>query len=180
MDKLDIIRLIRHDWLNRLQVIQGNIILGKYDTVNEYIKEVIHKERNSSILATTEMPKVTFLLLSHNWKSSPIILDFEVTGDVFVIKSIDDILETTLTKLIKTLENHAVSTSNHFLNVEFGYNNESLTIYIDYNGEQENLDEFNEWLKCLDKVGLCKQNLNADNKQISFEIKLTKRGATCL
>ncbi|MDF2607659.1 MAG: hypothetical protein K0S34_1855 [Bacillales bacterium] len=180
MDKLDIIRLIRHDWLNRLQVIQGNIVLEKYDTANEYIKEVIHKERNSSVLATTEMPKVTFLLLSHNWKSSPIILDFEVTGEVFILDSIDDSLEAVLKNLIQVLEKYAVSSSNHFLNVDFGYT-DSLTIYIDYNGEQKELDEFKNWLKSLDEMGLFKQNLIAiENKQISFEIMLTKRGATCL
>ncbi|WP_078597327.1 Spo0B C-terminal domain-containing protein [Evansella clarkii] len=79
---LEILKNYRHDWLNRLQLIKGNIDMGRIDRAATIIDEVIQQSRNESHLTNMNIPKLASKLVTFNWESHPYFLAVEtVTGE---------------------------------------------------------------------------------------------------
>ena len=62
MDKnwttIETLRQTRHDWLNRIQIIKGNLELNKIDRVKGIIDEIIIETQNEARLYQFEFAKV--------------------------------------------------------------------------------------------------------------------------
>lgn len=82
MDKewktVEVLRHSRHDWLNKLQLIKGNIDLNKMDRVKAVIEEIIIETQHESRLSNLEMPNFVETLLTANWRSFPFRVELEV------------------------------------------------------------------------------------------------------
>lgn len=67
MDKkkefIELLRHYRHDWLNVLQLIKGNLALNKLNRVEEIIREIVIHTENESKLSNLQIPKVAFFSL---------------------------------------------------------------------------------------------------------------------
>lgn len=49
-DTVELLRHSRHDWLNKIQLIKGNLTLGKIDRIKEIIDEIVyHTEQESKL-----------------------------------------------------------------------------------------------------------------------------------
>lgn len=83
---------IRHDWLNVLQLIKGNMALGNEERVMAVIQEAVEQTANESRLCSLGMPKTTLLLLEQKWKPTQHPLDIEVDGELFPLTNYDDLL----------------------------------------------------------------------------------------
>ena len=59
----------RHDWMNKLQLIKGNLSLQKYDRVVEIIDEMVIDAKHESKLSNLKTPHLAFDFLTFNWKS---------------------------------------------------------------------------------------------------------------
>ncbi|MGN1401328.1 MAG: Spo0B C-terminal domain-containing protein [Bacillus sp. (in: firmicutes)] len=75
---LELIGLCRHDWLNRIQLIKGNLELGKMDHVNEIVEAIIQEAKNEAQISRLQMPKLAELLITSNWLGYPFSIDYEV------------------------------------------------------------------------------------------------------
>ncbi|GAA0334108.1 sporulation initiation phosphotransferase B [Bacillus carboniphilus] len=75
---VDILRHARHDWLNKLQLIKGNLELGKTERAKEIIDEIIIEARHESDLSNIGLNQFSTFLLTYNWKQHFFILEFEV------------------------------------------------------------------------------------------------------
>lgn len=82
MDKkweiLDLLSYNRHDWLNRIQLIKGNLDLGKIDYAKEVIDSIINEAKNEAELSNLQMPKMAELLITSKWQGYPFALEYEV------------------------------------------------------------------------------------------------------
>lgn len=82
MDKewttVDILRHSRHDWLNRIQLIKGNLDLNKLERVKAIIDEIVIEAQHEARLSNLRMPKTAELLLTCNWVTRPFKLEYEV------------------------------------------------------------------------------------------------------
>ena len=56
---VDILRHVRHDWLNKLQLIKGNLDLDKIDQAHRIIEEIIIEAQNETKLSNLNIPKFT-------------------------------------------------------------------------------------------------------------------------
>lgn len=63
---LDVMSVLRHDFLNHLQVISGLVQLNKTDRVKDYIRQVSLEMEKYSIISRLMVPEVAeFLMVSH-------------------------------------------------------------------------------------------------------------------
>lgn len=86
---VEILRHSRHDWLNKLQLIKGNLALERLDRVNEIIEEIIMDTKNESKLTNLKAPQLAALLMLFNWEEQHFFLEFEVLGDEQNLSNID-------------------------------------------------------------------------------------------
>lgn len=87
---VDILRHSRHDWLNKLQLIKGNLALERIDRVNEIIEEIIMDTKNESKLTNLKAPQLAALLMLFNWEERHFFLEFEVLGDERNLSHLDE------------------------------------------------------------------------------------------
>jgi len=88
-DTLEVLRHARHDWLNKIQLIKGNLSLNKVDRVKGIIEEIILEARQESDLTNLNLPQFASTLLTCNWDQHSFQLDYEVTKS-FNIRHLDD------------------------------------------------------------------------------------------
>ncbi|WP_349408015.1 Spo0B C-terminal domain-containing protein [Pseudalkalibacillus sp. SCS-8] len=79
-DTVDLLRHARHDWLNHLQLIKGNLALDRTDRAQEIIEQVVHEAKNEAKVSNLHMPRMAELLLTYNWQQNAFRLDYEVIG----------------------------------------------------------------------------------------------------
>ncbi|WP_050615910.1 Spo0B domain-containing protein [Bacillus testis] len=93
MDKnwgiVDLLSCSRHDWLNKIQLIKGNIELGKMDRVKAVIDQIIMESKNETKLSNCRMPKLAALLLTSNWRGFPFAVEYEVLAAIACTELID-------------------------------------------------------------------------------------------
>ncbi|MFD9624903.1 Spo0B domain-containing protein [Peribacillus muralis] len=120
MDKnwttIETLRQTRHDWLNKIQIIKGNLELNRIDRVKGIIDEIIIETQNEARLSSLNLPKFTEMLLTSNWNNGSFHCEYEIidvfkgsvemdelmyrwTNDYFTIldKSLDPSFENSLT-----------------------------------------------------------------------------------
>ena len=61
---VELLRHVRHDWLNKLQLIKGNLDLNKIDRAKEIIAEIVIETQNETKLSNLNFPNFTLLLLN--------------------------------------------------------------------------------------------------------------------
>lgn len=87
MDKkwttFEVLRQSRHDWLNKIQIIKGNLELNKIDSVKGYIEEIIIESQQEAQLSNLNLPKLSELLMTANWNNWNFECEYEVI-EVFV------------------------------------------------------------------------------------------------
>ncbi|MGM9923774.1 MAG: Spo0B C-terminal domain-containing protein [Bacillus sp. (in: firmicutes)] len=83
MDKqwgiIELLNYSRHDWLNKIQLIKGNIELNKLDDVKDIIDSIIVEAKNEALLANMQMPKLAELLMTSNWREFVFSIEYEVS-----------------------------------------------------------------------------------------------------
>jgi stage 0 sporulation protein B (sporulation initiation phosphotransferase) len=80
-DIIEVLRHSRHDWLNRLQIIKGNLDLNRIDRAKEVINEIIIETQHETKLSNLQLPQFAALLLKTNWENPSFKLDYEVFED---------------------------------------------------------------------------------------------------
>ena len=104
---VEVLRHARHDWLNKLQLIKGNLDLNKLDRVREIINEIVIEAQNESKLSNLNIPQFASLLLTSNWENHSFQLEFEVI-DELKCGSIDDKVLVNWTSLLFECLNEAI------------------------------------------------------------------------
>ncbi|WP_163101803.1 Spo0B C-terminal domain-containing protein [Peribacillus alkalitolerans] len=77
---IDLLRYSRHDWLNKMQLIKGNLDLNKPDRARLIMEEIILEANNEARLSSLDMPNMAELLLTANWMEYSYSVEFEVIG----------------------------------------------------------------------------------------------------
>jgi stage 0 sporulation protein B (sporulation initiation phosphotransferase) len=78
---IEVLRHSRHDWLNKLQLIKGNLDLNRIDRAKEIIDEIVIEAQHETKLTNLHIPLFASLLLRANWESNIFHLEYEVLID---------------------------------------------------------------------------------------------------
>lgn len=118
-DMVEVLRHSRHDWLNKLQLIKGNLDLNRIDRARQVIDEIVIETQHETKLSNLHMPLFAALLLRTNWENYSFKLEYEVLLDPVSI-NIDDLMMTNWTASLFSCLNQAIE--------QFQDNNLSITI----------------------------------------------------
>jgi stage 0 sporulation protein B (sporulation initiation phosphotransferase) len=118
-DIVEVLRHSRHDWLNKLQVIKGNLDLNRIDRAKQVIDEIVIEAQHETKLSNLHMPLFASLLLKSNWENPFFKLEYEVMFDPDASK-INDLAVTNWTLTFFGSLNQAIE--------PFQENNLSITI----------------------------------------------------
>lgn len=101
---VEILSHSRHDWMNKLQLLKGNLALKKYDRAKEIINEIVMEAQHESKLCNLHMPHFAEYILTHNWKSPEFTLEYVVLGEAVPLSKWDKPLTNWVKRLFSFLE----------------------------------------------------------------------------
>ncbi len=85
---LDILQHVRHDWLNKIQLIKGYISLGRLEKAESIIADIIMESQQESRITNLKLPEFAYMLITHNWQGSKFLVEYEVAEQVH--KNVED------------------------------------------------------------------------------------------
>jgi stage 0 sporulation protein B (sporulation initiation phosphotransferase) len=146
-DIIEVLRHSRHDWLNRLQIIKGNLDLNRVDRAKEVIDEIIIEAQNETKLSNLQLPQFASLLLKSNWENSSLKLEYEVFEDskTFII---NDLFLTNWTNAFFTCLNKSIEAfqENH-LSITIEPQIDGVRFFFDFSGIIINKELINQFLE---------------------------------
>lgn len=166
----EVLRQVRHDWLNKLQLIKGNLDLGKIDRAKEIIGEIVIETQNETKVTNLNLPYFTVLLLTHNWKSTSFQLEFEVI-DGLKCKGLDDKALANWTRKFFTCLSEAAKlyADNHlFLTIE--PQEEGLRFFFDFCGIIEEKESIEQFLQNSTSFGMIVNQFEISELELTLEV----------
>ena len=144
-DIVEVLRHSRHDWLNRLQLIKGNLDLNRIDRAKAVIDEIIIEAQHESKLTNLKMPLFASMLLKANWENHTFKLEYEVLQDSESFQ-INEVPMTNWTTLLFTCLNDAIEAyqENH-LSITIDPQSKGVRFFFDFSGiiiKSELLEKF--------------------------------------
>jgi len=134
---LQLLQHSRHDWMNRLQVIKGNLELANIDRAKEVIEEIIIEVRQEAQLSSLGVPCVSAWLLTYNWdRKSRLSVNFEILSDGKVSEKMDIPLLTWIKSVVDNLEPYVPADVDNELYLIFHVDQEqsALHVTLEYEG----------------------------------------------
>ena len=168
---LEILRSVRHDYLNDLQLLKANAALNRLDRVNQIIDDMVNKAINEAKLSNLRAPKFTLFLIGYNWKSRPFSLEVEVTAEAADWTRYDDKLHTLFLEIFSVLEEISDALSDNVVTITVTSNEISDIVSICYSGKINNQDLLNQYfIKLNQTYHLVEKYIHNDEAAISFHV----------
>ena len=149
---VEVLRHTRHDWLNRLQLIKGNLDLDRVDRAKNIIDEIIIESQQESKLSNLHMPIFASLLLKANWENHLFQLEYVVLEDSDLPK-INELLLTTWTNSFFACLNSSIDAfhENHLL-ITIDPQIDVARFFFDFSGIIKNKERIEQFLAKRDKM----------------------------
>ncbi|TLS39252.1 Spo0B C-terminal domain-containing protein [Pseudalkalibacillus caeni] len=151
-DALDILRHARHDWLNRLQLIQGNLALDHVDRAKEIIDEIVIQSKQEAKLSNLNAPELGEFLLTFNWCRHPFQLDFEIIGDQADLSNEQQELLLVLETFVQGIEDQFEKYEEQHLLITIQLLNNEKRLILDYDGKLKNREGISQMIRELDLI----------------------------
>lgn len=145
-DIVSLLRHARHDWLNQIQLIKGNLSLNHIERANEIIDELIMEARHEAKLSNLHMPRLAEYLLTFNWSQHMYKLETEVIGDEGNLSLIEDSLLTFTKSFMKALDTWISSPNDDHLLLTFQFYEEQSKVIFDFSGAIDDVEVVQSWL----------------------------------
>jgi stage 0 sporulation protein B (sporulation initiation phosphotransferase) len=149
---LDLLRHSRHDWLNQIQLIKGNLSLNRMDRVHEIIENITIQSKHESKLTNLNVPDFAGLLLTFNWARHPYHLDFEVIGKECNLSLYEKDLLNFCKTLFSELDQLADNTIDHHLLLTFQLIEEEHYLTLEFSGKLKDAEAFERKISLLSRL----------------------------
>lgn len=143
---IDTLRYARHDWLNRLQMIKGNIALGKIERTERIIDEIVLEMQQETMLTNLQLPLFAELLLTHNWKENRFTIEYEVIQKTKQLNLDDHRLTEWMARLFQWINEGSLPAYENQLYITLNMTDENSRFLFQFNGIIENIAEFKKLL----------------------------------
>nr|WP_263325573.1 sporulation initiation phosphotransferase B [Neobacillus sp. Marseille-Q6967] len=144
-DIIEVLRHSRHDWLNRLQLIKGNLDLNRIDRAKEYINEIVIEAQHETKLSNFSMPMFVRLLLKTNWEKHAFLLEYEVLNEFSAVKIHDGQITSWTEKFFSCLDQAVEPFQENHLSITIEPQSEGVRFFFDFSGiikENELIEHF--------------------------------------
>lgn len=162
----------RHDWLNKIQLIKGNLSLNKIDRVKEIIDEIVVETRQESKLSNLNIPQFAALLLTYNWEGHSIHLEFEILeGKKEEQNKVNDEALTNWTSsFLENLNKSVKEFHENHISVTIEIQQEGIGFFFDFRGIITNREQLEAFLQEQTNVTLTIHELS--EHELSLEVFL--------
>ncbi|HET7628327.1 MAG TPA: Spo0B C-terminal domain-containing protein [Bacillales bacterium] len=131
---VELLRHVRHDWLNQIQLIKANLSLNRIERAKEIIEDITARSRNESKLTNLHMPRVAELLLTFNWYEHSYRLQTEVIGREQDLSDYEDDLAAFLSEWLERLDDCAELGAENDVLVSFQLGDDGVFATMDFSG----------------------------------------------
>jgi stage 0 sporulation protein B (sporulation initiation phosphotransferase) len=146
-DTIELLRHCRHDWLNQLQLIKGNLALNNVEKVNTIIDDIVQRTANETNLSNLQVDKLASYLLTVNWEAKPFVVDFEVINNSSLhLTKYDEMLTKWFTKFFLVLEDVVCEEKESNIMLSFQLFKEEQSIVCDFSGKINDLSKVKSFL----------------------------------
>lgn len=135
----------RHDWLNKIQLIKGNLSLGKIDRVKEIIEEIVIESQNESNLTNLRLHSLAELLMTYNWEQHHFRLEYEVLGGIKDLSWCDKQIHNWCVRFFSILDISIDVNSDNHLSMSIESFNEEVRFFFDFSGIITNIEQLKNW-----------------------------------
>lgn len=133
-DIVEVLRHSRHDWLNRLQLIKGNLDLNRIDRAKAYINEIVIEAQHESKLSNFRLPVFASLLLKSNWENHLFQLEYEVLNDLEAVEINDGILSNWTKSFFICLNQAIEAFQENHLSITIQPQSDGVRFFFDFSG----------------------------------------------
>jgi stage 0 sporulation protein B (sporulation initiation phosphotransferase) len=144
-DIVEVLRHSRHDWLNRLQLIKGNLDLNRIDRAKAYINEIVIEAQHESKLSNFHLPIFASMLLKSNWENHLFQLEYEVLNDVEAVEINDVILSNWTKSFFICLDQAIEAFQENHLSITIQPQSDGVRFFFDFSGiiiKKELIEQF--------------------------------------
>jgi stage 0 sporulation protein B (sporulation initiation phosphotransferase) len=133
-DTIEVLRHARHDWMNQLQLIKGNLSLNKVDRAKEIIEEIIMEARQDAKLSNLHLPQFASTLLTCNWENHHFQLEYEVMDSQNFHRLDDQLLTSWTEQLFDALNSSIEQYQENHLSVTIEPQEKGIGFFFDFSG----------------------------------------------
>jgi stage 0 sporulation protein B (sporulation initiation phosphotransferase) len=144
-DIVEVLRHSRHDWLNRLQLIKGNLDLNRIDRAKAYINEIVIEAQHESKLSNFHFPMFASLLLKSNWENHLFQLEYEVLNDLEAVEINDEILSNWTKSFFICMDQGIEAFQENHLSITIQPQSDGVRFFFDFSGiiiKKELIEQF--------------------------------------
>jgi stage 0 sporulation protein B (sporulation initiation phosphotransferase) len=131
---VDVLRHARHDWLNKIQLIKGNLALNKTERIKEIIEEIVVETQQEANLSNLQIPQFAALLLTFNWEAHSFLLEFEVLNEIKCVGLNDQVLTDWTSSFFACLHTAVESYGENHLSVSIETQENGVRFFFDFSG----------------------------------------------
>jgi stage 0 sporulation protein B (sporulation initiation phosphotransferase) len=157
-DIVEVLRHSRHDWLNKLQLIKGNLALNKLDRVKEIIEEIIMEAQHESNLTNLRLHSLASFLMTYNWEPHHFRIEYEVLGQIRDLSSYDPIITDWCVRFFETLDQSIDKFGENHLSISIEISESNIRFFFDFRGIITNKEKLIQWLNENEKYKSLKLN----------------------
>jgi stage 0 sporulation protein B (sporulation initiation phosphotransferase) len=143
---VEVLRHSRHDWLNRLQLIKGNMDLNRIDRAKAIIDEIVLDTQQEAKLSNLQMPMFAALLLKSNWENYFFQLEYEVLTDSDSLKIDDSILTNWSNSLFLSLNSAIEPFGENHLSITIDVKTDGICFFFDFSGIIRKTEQMKQFL----------------------------------
>lgn len=133
-DIVEVLRHSRHDWLNRLQLIKGNLDLNRLDRAKAVIDEIVIEAQHESKLSNLNCPLFASLLMKSNWEGHSFQLEYEVLQESESLTFNDCLLTNWTNSFFGCLNSAIEAFQENHLSITIDLKAEGVRFFFDFSG----------------------------------------------
>ncbi|WP_170007803.1 Spo0B C-terminal domain-containing protein [Bacillus fonticola] len=127
---IDVLQNTRHDWLNKLQLIKGNLALERPERVKEIIDEIVIEARQETQLSNLGVPKFAAKLLTFSWSQHAFTIEYDIMGAGILPEQVDGALSAWFAKLFETIDETVDKSVENHLSVTIDLTDEEQIQFL--------------------------------------------------
>ncbi|WP_240371019.1 sporulation initiation phosphotransferase B [Anoxybacteroides rupiense] len=173
---LDALRHSWHDWLNKIQLIKGNLALNKIERVHEIIEEIVRDMQHETKLTNLGAKQFAELLMTYNWEAKKISISYEVLGDGCDLSAHDSELTEWCRAFLQVMEQQADMNRESHLEISIEAFDAEVRLFFDYSGTISDENAFMEWLNTHERgASLCLEQFSIHKDEMTVAIKIARK-----
>lgn len=180
MNIIDILSHSRHDWMNKLQLIKGNLSLQKYDRVKDIIEEIVIEAQQETKLCNLKIPLFASYLMTFNWSSHHFSLEYEILGDTKSIEQFDEPITQWSKGFLDILDDTVdCSGENHvYVTLNTGHSKEEgVRFFFEFEGILNNIEKMKNWFQTVEYHSISVDELEIGTYKMTVAISLDESDA---